>query len=83
MSKPGLHRASCQMCLSMLCEENQFIKESIKDLVRQGVIVSSSLIKSTMDQVECDEVLLGASQLYETTSTCEGQEETNVSDDTL
>ena len=53
----------------------------IKELVRQGVIVLRSLIMSTMDQVEgeCDKVLLRASQLYETTSTCEGLEETHVS----
>ena len=70
----------------MFCKENQF-KERIKELVRQGVIVSRSLIKSTstMDQVEgeCDEVLLGANQLYETAGTCEGLEETNVSDELL
>ena len=57
------------------------LKERIKELVRQGVIVSRSLIKFTMDQIEgeCDEVLLGVSQLYETASTYEGLEETQVS----
>ena len=71
MRKPDLHRALCRR--HVLQGESVF-KERIKELVRRGVIVSRSLIKSTstMDQVEgeCDEVLLGASQLYETTSTC-------------
>ena len=81
MRKPGLHQASCKKApLHGLPEEPAF-KERIKELVRQGVIVSRSLIKSTMDQIEgeCDEVLLGVSQLYETTSTSEGLEETHVS----
>ena len=53
-------------------------KERIKKLVRQGVIVSRSLIKFQIER-ECDEVLLRVSQVYETTSTYEGLEETHVS----
>ena len=50
-----------------------------------GAIVLYSLIKSNMDQIEgeCDEVLLGVSEFYETTSTCESLEETHVSDELL
>ena len=76
-TRPSLHQASCKKAPLHRLQ----LKVRIKEFVRQGIVVSHSLIKFTMDQIggECDEVLLVVSLLYETTSMYEGLEETHGS----